>query len=818
MHHHHPLAPTQSTTGGASASSNASVPALPNVGSINAGIGTVSVNNPSTSAATSHVQQRRRKKRPNYGTRTVEVRRGYNGFGFTISGQQPCRLSCIVSNSPADQAGLRAGDFLISVNGLNVSKLPHETVVQLIGNSFGSIRMQIAENYYSDSSDEENAALMLQQQTTVSGLNNVLTNQLGFGVGGARAKPRYLHHKAKMHRLRNSPQKKRTVTLQQQQQLVRAEQLSKCVSALKPIELQKLRPLIEDLPLPSNSSVYVMPSASAPNDTTVGAAAASNSAAELANVNAMARAPAAALEYRAIVGYLGTIEMPKQISHSSKLQTVRSCIRKLRQEKRQPNMVLMTILPDCLRLQAANGNTLASYASERLNYVSSSSESENRFFGLVTSAVHTSQMDEDDDDDDNGQGVVGVGAVPGNAHVSISNSCHVFVVDTKLCEHQAHVPRAAEFRIHCTRDPISSLCLEFPNNSEYVVNLIRSMYTMRIMPPVVRHHGAEDIVNGYGGGGAGAGGPAAAAHSPQPSNHSEISTTTSNSDSGIGFHNDCNNISDRILVVDFPGAPELRMRPMGARPMGIFNNFDNVTNKRPPTVRAVAEVNSPPQSVDMASTSNSHSANSRPNLLSNFNLIKSPATSLQTTRSCDDVLALVERSADDGETAALDQQSLIAPHASMDDISLHSTAPSASAITCSAADDHLFLHPAACMLAMQHQKQRPTANQVYALLQDCLSRARNARQSLPSAHTATDGLPNAPNSQKGNSTAASAALTKRHSIGFEASDITPPVSALTVGTFETNTWKSLQDLRENEESLASRTPDGINSEPNLLVS
>ncbi|XP_011185542.2 regulator of G-protein signaling loco isoform X1 [Zeugodacus cucurbitae] len=822
MHHHHPLASTQTTNGATSANNNAAVPALPNVGSINAVIASGSANNPNTSAGTSHVQQRRRKKRPNYGTRTVEVRRGYNGFGFTISGQQPCRLSCIVSNSPADQAGLRAGDFLISVNGLNVSKLPHETVVQLIGNSFGSIRMQIAENYYSDSSDEENAALMLQQQTAVSSLNGVLSNQLGLGVGGVRAKPRYLHHKAKMHRLRNSPQKKRTVTLQQQQQLARAEQLSKCVSALKPMELQKLRPLIEDLPMPINSSAYMLPSVSAAKEASADAAAASNSAADLANVNAMARAPAAALEYRAIVGYLGTIEMPKQISHSSKLQTVRSCIRKLRQEKRQPNMVLMTILPDCLRLQAANGNTLASYASERLNYVSSSSESENRFFGLVTSAVHTSHMDDDDEDEDdiqaanvrNGQGVVGVGGAAGNngnAHVSISNSCHVFVVDTKLCEHQTHVPRAAEFRIHCTRDPISSLCLEFPNNSEYVVNLIRSMYTMRIMPPMVRHHAAEDIVNGYGA--CVAGGPAAAAHSPQPSNHSEISTTTSNSDSGIGFHNDCNNISDRILVVDFPGAPELRMRPMGARPLGIFNNFDNVTDKCP-TAHAVPEENSPPQSADVASTSNSHCANSRPNLLASFNLIKSPATSLQTTRSCDDVLALVERSADDGETATLDQQSLIAPHASMDDISLHSTAPSASAISCSAADDHLFLHPAACMLAMQQQKQRPTASQVYALLQDCLSRARNARQSLP-AHTTPDALLSAQNCN-GNSSAAATALTKRHSIGFEASNITPPVPALNVSTFETNTWKSLQDLRENEESLTSHPPDGINSEPDLL--
>lgn len=41
-------------------------------------------------------------------------------------------------------------------------------------------------------------------------------------------------------------------------------------------------------------------------------------------------------------------------------------------------------------------------------------------------------------------------------------------------------------------------------------------------------------------------------NSPQPSNHSEITTASSNSDSGIGFHNDFTNISDRIVVVDFP--------------------------------------------------------------------------------------------------------------------------------------------------------------------------------------------------------------------------------------------------------------------------
>lgn len=98
---------------------------------------------------------RRRKKRPNYGVRMVEVNRGKNGFGFTISGQQPCILSCIVPGSPADQAGLRAGDYLVAVSNHNVSKLLHDDVVELIGGCQSSLRLQIAENYYSDSSDEE---------------------------------------------------------------------------------------------------------------------------------------------------------------------------------------------------------------------------------------------------------------------------------------------------------------------------------------------------------------------------------------------------------------------------------------------------------------------------------------------------------------------------------------------------------------------------------------------------------------------------------------------------------------------------------------
>uniref|UniRef100_A0A182P712 PDZ domain-containing protein n=1 Tax=Anopheles epiroticus TaxID=199890 RepID=A0A182P712_9DIPT len=487
------------------------------------------------------------------------VNRGSNGFGFTISGQQPCILSCIVTGSPADVAGLRAGDFLISVNGLNVSKLPHESVVQLIGTTHGTIRMAIAENYYSDSSDEDIMFHSAQQQ---------------------RTRPKY-PHKTKFSRANTQgPCSSNGAP----DRLVATGSNSPIKSLLlNSGDNGQEELLVNDCSPPGTSSTAynVIHSPNASNSCDISNVSAMVRSVQLGNVDdesVLARPSGSgqgpgqegSLEYQAIVGYLGTIEMPKQIATSSKLQTVRSCIRKMRQEKRNPTTVLMTILPSCLNLTNTSNNLIAKYASARLSYVSSSSESDNRYFGLVTSAIYADGLMCDSAD---------VLSHP-RKDVVISNSCHVFVIDGKLVEHELHLEKAALFRIVCTKDPITNLCLEFPSNSEYVVNLIRSMYSLK--SPMKTDGG---VAGGYGGkppvarslnldAVAGARGfprnrsdprlnPRAgidmdahdmlAANSPQPSNHSEITTTSSNSDSGIGFHNDCRNISDRILLVDFPG-------------------------------------------------------------------------------------------------------------------------------------------------------------------------------------------------------------------------------------------------------------------------
>lgn len=501
--------------------------------------------------------RRRKKQRPNYGKRVVDVCRSINGFGFTISGQQPCILSCIVSNSPADLAGLRAGDFLISVNGANVSKLPHEVVVQLINNSQGTIRLIIAENYYSDSSDEDNG-FMWQNG-----------NGGAFGGHMRTRRQKYPHHKIKWNRSQQLNRKKME-TSERNAMGIDAGVDHTDNGRMSVINRADSEFLMNSLTTASTAH-NIIHSPHASNECNI------------SNVSAMVPPTRSdnseeinqfRLEYRAVVGYLGTIEMPKQIATSSKLQTVRSCIRKLRQEKRQPTIVLMHILPNCLKLYNSDNVLIAKYPASRLSYVNSNNapsanggssgivETDMRFFGLVTSAIYA------DGNICETAPTVNTAVTDPRSDIVVSNSCHVFVIDLKLVDHVVHSEKAEQLSIMCTKDPVTNCCLEFPSSSEYVVNLIRSMYGLNANPQLeaisnrrligagkapfpngmarqFNHQQMPHHRNLNGGG-----------NSPQPSNHSEITTASSNSDSGIGFHNDFANISDRIVVVDFSGGNE----------------------------------------------------------------------------------------------------------------------------------------------------------------------------------------------------------------------------------------------------------------------
>lgn len=440
---------------------------------------------------------------------------------FFVLGQQPCILSSIVKNSPADLAGVKSGDFLISVNGKSVWHKNHEEIVEIIGTSEYRIRITIADNYFSDSSDEEDASQFRfrpKYPYSKTRTNRVQTQMSSYESPHSRIPPRFHTHPPLPHIQQNN---------------IRSNGY----------DIANVSAVLKNSQISCNSS------------------AATSSAMMINNSTETVSF---------VVGYLGTIEMPKQIATSSKLQTVRSCIRKMRQEKRSPTLVLMNILPNSLNLLNSNNVILATYPSNRLNYISSSSDNNSKFFGLVTSA----KFHEDDSHFDSYDSLK-----LRQAEVAISNSCHVFGIETKLIDHNAHIVTAEKFKIKCTKDLISNSCLEFPTTSDYICNIIKSMYNIKSAEQTGDHrsmamkfnqiqrrsnnfHDPHELL---------------LPNSPHPSNHSEI-TTSSNSDSGIGFHNDLTNISDRILVVDFPNAIDIHNKHLNLhrqrklRPLGIVND------------------------------------------------------------------------------------------------------------------------------------------------------------------------------------------------------------------------------------------------------
>ncbi|XP_050671582.1 rhophilin-2 isoform X2 [Leptidea sinapis] len=90
--------------------------------------------------ANSARRQRRRELRRVASEATV----GGDGFGFSVRGDAPVMVAGIEPNSLADIGGMREGDFIISINDVDVKWSSHEEVVQLIQGAGDSLTLRLA--------------------------------------------------------------------------------------------------------------------------------------------------------------------------------------------------------------------------------------------------------------------------------------------------------------------------------------------------------------------------------------------------------------------------------------------------------------------------------------------------------------------------------------------------------------------------------------------------------------------------------------------------------------------------------------------------
>ncbi|XP_034390352.1 regulator of G-protein signaling 12b isoform X2 [Cyclopterus lumpus] len=492
--------------------------------------------------------------------RAVEVARGRSGYGFTLSGQGPCVLSCILKGSPADYVGLRSGDYILSVNDINVSEASHEDVVKLIGRCSGVLKLVIAEG-------ERHRRQHHHQRTTPSrhqssntmavsyldscssddeldgfydnGVNNNNNSRSGCGARGGWYKPKLDSKQLGINRA-----EKVVAELQSGGifNMIFENSSQSSSSSDKdrpgPSSSSKPQPLSDpEFPLYQNASrsqsnpnlLSEEEMAQVLNDDSVFLEAdfrhlhlQQHEQEQDLDVGDLGLEPGEGiLNVGMIVGYLGSIELASigTSLESDSLQAIRCSMRRLRAEQKIHSLVLMKVMHDSVRLCSDRGQVLATYPAEKLAF-SACCPDDRRFFGLVT-------MQATDDHDDchfsNG----------GEEEGSLRTSCHVFIVDPDLCHHQVHLGVARRFGFECTPDPDTGGCLEFPPSSQPLLQFVSVLY---------RDMG--DNIEGV---------RARAFHDPDndaQQNHS----TSSNSDSGIGNFLP-EEKSNRVLLVDLGGPP-----------------------------------------------------------------------------------------------------------------------------------------------------------------------------------------------------------------------------------------------------------------------
>ncbi|XP_033016840.1 regulator of G-protein signaling 12 isoform X2 [Lacerta agilis] len=418
--------------------------------------------------------------------RSVEVARGRAGYGFTLSGQAPCVLSCVLKGSPADYVGLKAGDKIFAINEINVKKASHEDVVKLIGKCSGVLHMVIAEgagHTDSGSSDEEVGFC------DGKGWLKPKPNSKGLGINRAEKVVEEMQSGGIFNMIFENP----NISTCNLQTSIRKQMLVHETAPVKlvgPENNNPDNPCNEELPKALNDdSVFRI---------------------EVENQEYFGL-DASILNVAMVVGYLGSIELPSSSSNLEydSLQAIRGCMRRLRAEQKIHSLVIMKIMHDSIQLCSNKSGVIAEYPAEKLAF-SAVCPDDRRFFGLVT-------MQTIDD-----------GSLAQEDEAVLRTSCHVFMVDPELFHHKIHQGIARRFGLECTADPDTNGCLEFPVSSLPVLQFVSVLY--RDMGELIEGVRARAFLDGDADG-------------------QQNNSMSSNSDSGIGNFNQ-EEKSNRVLVVE----------------------------------------------------------------------------------------------------------------------------------------------------------------------------------------------------------------------------------------------------------------------------
>ncbi|XP_051958835.1 delphilin isoform X4 [Xyrauchen texanus] len=106
--------------------------------------------------------------------RTIRVYRGKKSFGFTLRGHAPVWIDSVIPGSPAEACGLKPGDRILFLNGLDMRNCSHEKVVSMLQGSGAMPSLVVEEGPVdyppSDSEPEEAPTLPRSRSPALSSL------------------------------------------------------------------------------------------------------------------------------------------------------------------------------------------------------------------------------------------------------------------------------------------------------------------------------------------------------------------------------------------------------------------------------------------------------------------------------------------------------------------------------------------------------------------------------------------------------------------------------------------------------------------------
>jgi len=401
------------------------------------------------------ISQSSRKRRE---IRTVSLSRSRSGFGFTITGELPCRLGGVLPGSVADCAGLQSGDRLIGINGHDVSARSHDEVVRRIGSCRSVLRLNVAEHSSEDSSaDSSDNAETYVGRMVNNGLHprpvkHQPVENMAWKArhSGLSSRNKYGRHIRSVHAERCHTHSGGLSGSERHVGTGNSHDYLDLHHCNEPTHGMAQRRKTKHTVITREARIGIRPAERRPqhfhnvcDDSDDDGDDISLSSSEL----------------QVVVSYCGSVEMPSNAPRlaGSRLQSIRGAVNRLRATNRARCLAVMDISADGIRLTDAMCRVVACYVTSRIAYCGICPD-DRRFFGIVMTSGESD-------------------GAPGEKATNIS--CHVFMVDPEIADHHLHAGIAARFGLNCTMDLDMPRCLEFPLSAMPIISFLGRLYRHR---------------------------------------------------------------------------------------------------------------------------------------------------------------------------------------------------------------------------------------------------------------------------------------------------------------------------------------------------